>query len=157
MQVSLCGLDVSYLCIILYKIYSCVVLYKMFTLLPIKYTYIDTISDMSLIVTFFQPLRSPQLVLENETSWDWIRPNSNNRDGGYNIVATTCLNSCVTPPFQLPPLIINEQSQVTCGHQIVGLWKVYWLKDPWHTDKATKQEGFNIQLQLYMMLRFWQM
>ncbi len=31
-------LDVSHLCIILYKIYSCVVLYKMFTPLLIKYT-----------------------------------------------------------------------------------------------------------------------
>ncbi len=41
MQVSLCGLDVSHLCIILYKIYSCVVLYKIFTLLLIKYTYIE--------------------------------------------------------------------------------------------------------------------
>ncbi len=44
MQVSPCGLDVSHLCIILYKIYSCVALYKMFTLLLIKYTYIHTYS-----------------------------------------------------------------------------------------------------------------
>ncbi len=40
------GLDVSHLCIILYKIYYCVVLYKMFTLLQIKYTYIHTYIHM---------------------------------------------------------------------------------------------------------------
>ncbi len=44
---SLCGLDVSHLCIILYKISSCVVLYKMFTLLQIKYTYVHTYKNTS--------------------------------------------------------------------------------------------------------------
>ncbi len=42
-QVSLCGLDVSHLCIILYKIYFCIVLYKMFTLLQIQCTYIHNV------------------------------------------------------------------------------------------------------------------
>ncbi len=37
MQVSPCGLDVSHLCIILYKIYSCVVFYKNFIPLQKKY------------------------------------------------------------------------------------------------------------------------
>ncbi len=47
MQVSSCGLDVSHLCIILYKMYSCVVLYKMFALLQIQYTYIHILYSIS--------------------------------------------------------------------------------------------------------------
>ncbi len=39
---STCGLDVSHLCIILYKIYFCVI-YNMSTLLPIKYAYMSKI------------------------------------------------------------------------------------------------------------------
>ncbi len=43
-QGSLCGLGVSHICIILFKIYSCLILYNMFKRLLIMYTYIHTFS-----------------------------------------------------------------------------------------------------------------
>ncbi len=77
MQVSLCGLDVSHLCIILHKIYSCVVLFKMFTLLQIKYTY---------IYIHYYPLYKKLFILDRFKSRGWyLRTRSYRR-------------RCVVPP-----------------------------------------------------------